>query len=85
MAYLPHMAKVSRNRSAGRFSIAANGNGSLPTIRDSESGAVLALKGYGAMSGEYVVREGIDLSKPIAAQAADVKPKEKAITAHKPG
>ncbi|RZF65780.1 hypothetical protein EWE75_03735 [Sphingomonas populi] len=79
------MAKVSRNRSTGRFSIAANGKDSPSTIRDSQSGTVLALRGYGAMSGEYVVRDGIDLSKPIAAQAADVKPKEKAIAAHKPG
>ena len=39
------------------------------TITDPRSGATLPLKGYGAQKGTFEVRRGIDLTKPIAAQA----------------
>jgi hypothetical protein len=39
------------------------------TIRSKETGRVYVLKGYGALKGEYAVKKGIDLSKPIAEQA----------------
>jgi hypothetical protein len=75
MAYIPYMATASRTPSNGRFSISGNGKGSPTTVRDSASGKVLDLKGYGALSGEYAVRTGIDLSKPIAEQAAKITKK----------
>ena len=34
---------------------------------------MLDLKGYGALSGEYAVRKGIDLSKPIAEQVVKIQ------------
>jgi hypothetical protein len=67
------MAKIGRNQSTGKFTVSANGKGSPATIRDSRSGRMLPLKGYGALKGEFEVRKGVNLSKPIAAQAA--KPK----------
>jgi hypothetical protein len=75
------MAKIARNRSTGQFTLSANGKGSPPTIRDSASGRALPLKGYGALKGEFKVREGMNLSKPIAAQAA--KPKRRKAAAPK--
>lgn len=68
-AYICGMAKLARNGSSGRFTIASEGDGKRATIRDSQSGIILPLKGYGALKGEYAVKSGIDLSKPIAAQA----------------
>ncbi len=41
-----------------------------PTVRDARTGRVLPLKGYGALKGQYAVRRGIDLTKPISEQAA---------------
>ena len=38
------------------------------TIRDTETGETFVLKGYGALKGEYSVKKGIDLTKPIFAQ-----------------
>ena len=75
VAYISDMATASRNSTNGRFSIAGNGKGSATTVRDSASGKVLDVKGYGALSGEYAVRKGIDLSKPIAEQAARITKK----------
>lgn len=40
------------------------------TVRDPETGRLLTLKGYGALKGQFMVREGIDLTKPIAEQVA---------------
>jgi hypothetical protein len=77
------MAKIARNGSTGRFSVAANGKNSQSTIRDSGSGVVRDLKGYGALSGQYVVRKGVDLSKPIAAQASKPKASKGAGNARK--
>jgi hypothetical protein len=64
------MAKkiASRSRSRKRT---AQGNCAerVATIRCKETGQVYALKGYGALKNQYVVKRGIDLSKPIAEQA----------------
>jgi hypothetical protein len=38
-------------------------------IVDKKTGKTLKLRGYGALKGEYVVRIGIDLTKPIYEQA----------------
>jgi len=65
------VAKLARNGSSGRFTIASKGNGKRTTIRDDQSGIMLPLKGYGALKGEYAARHGIDLSKPIAAQTGN--------------
>lgn len=61
------MAKIARSQSSGRYTIASNGKGSA-TISDASTGKQLPLKGYGALKGEFEVRKGLDLCKPIAAQ-----------------
>jgi hypothetical protein len=40
-----------------------------PIRRDAATGRLVP-KGYGALKGQYVVRDGIDLTKPIAEQVA---------------
>ena len=45
------------------------------TIRDTETGEIFVLKGYGALKGEYSVKKGIDLTKPIFAQTEKKKAK----------
>lgn len=70
MAYIAAMAKIARNKSTGRFTVAANGKDKPATIRDSKSGRTLPLKGYGALKGEFEIRKDLDLSQPIAAQVA---------------
>lgn len=69
------MAKIGRNARSGHFvtaSYAARNPRSTVietvTIRDERSGRELPLKGYGAMKGQFVVKPGVDVSKPIAAQ-----------------
>ena len=39
------------------------------TIKDPNGDAVLPLRGYGAFKDQYEVRAGMDITKPIAAQA----------------
>lgn len=73
MPYLLLMAKIARNKSTGQFTVSANGKDSPTTIRDSKSGRMLPLKGYGALKGEFKVRKGVNLSKPIAAQTTKKK------------
>jgi hypothetical protein len=61
------MAKIARNQSSGRYTIVSTGKGSA-IISDARTGKQLPLKGYGALKGEFEVRKGLDLCKPIAAQ-----------------
>ena len=64
------MAKIRCGSSSGKFTV-RGGSGKTPaTIRNKETGKVYVLKGYGALKGKYVVKKGIDLSKPIAKQAS---------------
>jgi hypothetical protein len=69
------MAKIGRNGRSGQFVTvstkrAAGGavNGAV-TIRDDRSGRELPLRGYGAMKDKFVIKPGVDVSKPISAQA----------------
>jgi hypothetical protein len=62
------MAKIARNQSTGRFTLAANGKDASMTISDAKTGKRLPLQGYGALRGEFEVCEGLDLTQPIAAQ-----------------
>lgn len=69
------MAKIGRNARSGQFVTASNLSRTprstvveTVTIRDERSGRELPLKGYGAMKGRFVVKPGVDVSKPIAAQ-----------------
>lgn len=58
---------------AKKVSVDGNGASEVPvrTVRDPETGEELPLpKGYGALKGQFVVRKGIDLTKPIAEQVA---------------
>ena len=54
---------------------AANGEPAVPveTVRDPKTGRLLTLKGRGALKGQLVFREGIDLTKPIAEQVAELE------------
>jgi hypothetical protein len=64
------MPKIRRDASTGKFSVRTERGSGRVVIQDKKTGKVLALKGYGALKDEYVVYKGIDLSEPIAAQAA---------------
>jgi len=68
------MRKMARNGSSGQFTV-SSGGGKRATVRDNRTGQTLPLKGYGAFKGEYEVIKGIDLTKPIAAQAQAVRKK----------
>ena len=76
------MATALQTPSPSGFIFDRNGNGFPTTIRDSASGKVLDLKGYGALSGEYAVRKGIDLSKPSYERVAKIQ--KKRLTPHPP-
>lgn len=39
------------------------------TVRDSKSGQFVTVRGAGALKGHLTIRKGLDLTKPIAAQA----------------
>jgi hypothetical protein len=67
------MTKIKRRSSTGKFIVSSSAGDGTVTIRRKGTGTVLKLKGYGALKGEYVVKKGIDLSKPIAAQAAKTR------------
>lgn len=46
-----------------------NQNGQV-VVRDSKTGQFVTVKGAGALKGsEFTIKEGIDLTKPIASQA----------------
>ena len=70
------MAKIGRDARSGLF-VTVSDTSRLPRttvietvrIRDERSGRELPLRGYGSMKGKYVVKPGLDVSKPIAAQA----------------
>ncbi len=70
------MNKAKRIASSGKFVVKSDPGSS--TIRDTESGTTFALKGYGALKGEYSVKRGINLTKPILAQAEKKRAKSTA-------
>jgi hypothetical protein len=62
------MAKVGHK--SGRLSRRQErGERGETLVADKKTGKTLKLKGYGALKGEYVVKAGMDLTKPIYAQA----------------
>lgn len=64
------MSKIGRNKSTERYSTRFEPGADVLVIEDKRTGKTATLRGYGALRGDYVVRKGIDLTKPIAAQAA---------------
>ncbi len=76
------MARIGRNARSGQF-VTQSSTSRPPrtsvhetvTIRDERSGRELPLKGYGALKGQFAVKPGVDLAKPIAAQAMQDPPK----------
>jgi hypothetical protein len=64
------MAKIGRHSSSGKFTVQRKLGKKPATIRSKETGKVYTLKGYGALKGKYVVKKGINLTKPIARQAS---------------
>jgi hypothetical protein len=67
------MATNAHKAANGRFTVSSTGG--QTTVRESKSGRVVALKGYGAMQGKFPLAKGIDLTKPIAAQVKIPKAK----------
>jgi hypothetical protein len=51
--------------------------GKPATLRNEQTGEMLVLQGYGASKGEYVVRKGIDLTKPIYEQVLRLEARNK--------
>jgi hypothetical protein len=46
------------------------------TVRDSRTGRLVTVKGAGALKGSgFTIRQGIDLTKPIARQALKDRPR----------
>ncbi len=72
------MGKAKR-APGGKFEITSDLG--FPAIKDKESGKTLSLKGYGALKGEYSVKKGINLSKPILAQTLRQAPGVKSVAA----
>lgn len=75
------MAKIARNGSSGKFTVRSGDDGAYTTIRDQRTGKLLPLKGYGALKGQFKVKKGLNLSKPIAAQVAKKSGKKTAAKA----
>jgi hypothetical protein len=40
------------------------------TVRDSKSGRIVTVRGVGALKGQLTLKKSVDLTKPIASQAA---------------
>ena len=64
------MAKIGRNKSTERYSTRIEPGTDVLVIEDKHTGKVTTLRGYGALRDDYVVRKGIDLTKPIASQVS---------------
>lgn len=47
----------------------AQSSTTITTVRDSKSGRFVTVRGVGALKGHLSIRKGVDLTKPIAAQA----------------
>jgi hypothetical protein len=65
------MSKIGPNKSTSRFLVRLEPGTDVLVIKDKRTGKISTLRGYGALRGDYVVRKGIDLTKPIAPQVAD--------------
>ena len=59
--------KVGRNSQTGQFTIVKEKGETV--VVEKVTGKKLPLKGYGALKGRYVVRDGIDITKPISPQS----------------
>jgi hypothetical protein len=66
------MPKIGRDGSTGKYTVTTK-DGGKTVITNKKTGKQLAPKGYGALKDEYVVKEGIDLTKPIYEQAMKSK------------
>lgn len=44
-------------------------NGASQTVRDAKTGQLATVRGVGALTGQLLLKKGIDLTKPIASQA----------------
>jgi len=52
------------------------------TVRDSKSGRIVTVRGAGALKGQLTLKKGVDLTKPIASQAARPRRTPKASVKH---
>jgi hypothetical protein len=59
--------KVSRDSRTGQFTVVKEHGGM--TVIEKTTGKRLPLKGYGALKGQYEVRKGVDVTKPIYEQS----------------
>ncbi|MEQ1936161.1 MAG: hypothetical protein ABL962_20080 [Fimbriimonadaceae bacterium] len=67
------MARIARDSPTGRFTIRSESGSKRSVIRDKKTGKTLPLKGYGALKDEFVVRKGLNITKPIAEQVSKKK------------
>jgi hypothetical protein len=44
-------------------------NGAFQTVRNAKTGKMVTVRGVGALKGQLSLKKGVDLTKPIAAQA----------------
>jgi hypothetical protein len=70
------MPKIGSS-SARRYVVTPAKGGKPATIRSKETGEIHILHGYGASKGQYVVRKGIDLTKPIYEQVLKLEARKK--------
>lgn len=83
------MPKAQRNDRSGRYEVTPRTKSRPATVTDKETGETFPLEGYGSMKGQFSVREGVDLAKPIWEQVKDklerpvAKAKSKAVAVAK--
>ena len=64
------MPKIGRNKFTERYSTRFEPGADMLVIEDKRTGKTATLRGYGALRSDYVVRKGVDLTKPIAPQVS---------------
>ncbi|WP_292629794.1 hypothetical protein [Novosphingobium sp. 28-62-57] len=53
------------------------------TVRDSKTGRIITVHGVGALKGQLKLKKNVDLTKPIASQAAKTTPARKSLVSTK--
>jgi hypothetical protein len=65
----PVMPKTETDARADNFHITPKAGSNSATVTDKRTGKTLPLRGYGELKGQFTVRKGVDLTKPISEQA----------------
>jgi hypothetical protein len=68
------MSKIAQNSSTRGYTLRSRHQDRTSAVMtDKKTGKTVVLRGYGALKGEFAVRKGINIVKPIAAQAGKAK------------